>query len=135
MKKIFFLFVFFFICIDSITQENNYEGIYYTKEIQKGNGFSCFSINKNQTILHVIITKGSFNHIWEEKYTIVGDTITTEDGWIIILSEYKKADRKMIDKIEKEIGGVLSSHGYCIYKNCILRCSDINGSVPFAAFF
>jgi len=124
MKYIYMLLSFWILCVTLVAQEHQHEGIYYVKKIQKGKGFSCFSLNENQTLVDVIISVGSFDHISEEKYTIVGDTIKTERGWIIVLSKYKKADQKMINEIEKKFGKVLNGYGYCINKNHILRCKD-----------
>ena len=122
MKYIYILLSFSIFCVNFTKQEKQFEGIYYTDKIKKGKGFSFFSLNEEDRILvDVIITVGSFNHISEEKYTIVGDTIKTEDGWIIVLSKYKKANQKMINKIEKEFGKILNGYGYYIDKNVILR--------------
>ena len=125
MKRIGFILFLCFFCVHLAAQENEYEGIYYSKKIRKRGGFSCYSLNENQTILHVIISVGSFNDIWEEKYVLSGDTITTEEGWVIIPSKYKKANPKMINRIETRIGKLLNGYGYCIHKNFILRCNEI----------
>ena len=118
------MFLLCFLYASSMSQEKEYEGIYYSKKIKKRGGFSCYSFNKNYTILFVILSTGSFDNIWEEKYTIAGDTITTEEGWIIVPSKYKKANQKMINRIETRVGKTLNGYGYCIHKNFILRCND-----------
>lgn len=125
MKQIVFILFLFLSCNYSLAKEDEYEGVYYYEKIRKRGGFNCYSFNKNQTILHVTISSGSFDEIWEEKYTIAGDTIITENGWILVPSKYKKADKKMIDKIETRFGKILNGYGYCINKNFILRCKDI----------
>ena len=113
------------ILVTSFPQKDKFEGIYCLKKIKKRKGFSCYSFNEDNTILHISISIGSFDNIWEEKYIISGDTITTEDGWVIIPSKYKKANKKMINRIETRIGKVLNGYGYCVHKNFILRCADI----------
>jgi len=112
------------VLITLFSQENKYEGIYYLKKPRQIDGFIYYSFNENNAIV-IVSNIGSFNFISEYIYSIAGNnTVTDKKSLLIMPSKLKKANKKKIVKIEKRIGIYLSSQGYCIHKNFILRCNE-----------
>jgi hypothetical protein len=85
-------------------QEHDLYGIYVYKsqKIKSKNGYSCFSLNKDSTVYHIIVSTGSFDIVSNERYRVSGDSIVTEN-WIWKLSQCRKVRGKELNRIERDL--------------------------------
>jgi hypothetical protein len=140
MNNLFNAFFFFFVSINSFAQNNERIIGIYCGSLNRG--LSCISFNNDKVAYCVDISLvGDINFVSHHHYFVVGDTIKINDYmdyywrndtiyWFnagnkaILKGGFKKADDKIIVRINKKYSNILKSYNLCIKDKLIKPIID-----------